>query len=285
MRELAGKVAVITGAASGIGLALSRRLGADGMRLMLADVDEPALSAAARSLEADGAQTAALVTDVSDPDSVGRLARATLDRFGAVHVVCNNAGVTRGGRVWEIPLPTWNWIVSVNLFGVVHGIQAFLPHLIAQGEGHIVNTASVSGLVASPNTGPYCATKHAVVALSESVCQELAAIGSAVGVSVLCPGMVRTKLHESYDHWLDRFGPRPVVQDSPSIAEWRRKSAAMIESGTDPAVIATAVRDAIVGNRFWILTHPEYSDALLARYHGVRDGRTPVAGALGSPAS
>lgn len=245
------------------------------MRLMLADVDEPALSAAVRSLEAAGIEAAAMVTDVSDPDSVGKLARGTLDRFGAVQVVCNNAGVTRGGRVWEIPLPTWNWIVSVNLFGVVHGIQAFVPHLIAQGEGHVVNTASVGGLVASPITGPYCATKHAIVAISESLYAELAAIGSPVGVSVLCPGMVRTELHRSYDHWLDRFGPRPVVQDSPDIAAWRRDSAAQVESGADPAVIATAVRDAIIGNRFWVLTHPEYSDSLLARYHGMLDGRTP----------
>lgn len=275
MRELAGKVAVVTGAASGIGLALSRRLGTDGMRVMLADMDEPALTAAVRSLAADGIEAAGTVTDVSDPDAVDALARATLDRFGAVHVVCNNAGVSRGGRSWEVPLPTWNWIVGVNLFGIVHGIRSFVPHLVAQGEGHVVNTASVAGLVAASLGGPYSATKHAAVAISESLYHELADAGSPVGVSVLCPGPVRTRIHESLRNWSDRYGARPEVADAPDVAEWRRASAAMIESGQDPAVIATAVRDAIVGGRFWILTHPEYADAALARYNGLVDGRSP----------
>jgi|SRR5450755_271145 NAD(P)-dependent dehydrogenase (short-subunit alcohol dehydrogenase family) len=275
MRKLAGKVAVVTGAASGIGLALSRRLGADGMRVMMADLDEAALTAAARSLAAEGIEAAATVTDVSDPDAVDALARATLGRFGAVHVVCNNAGVTRGGRSWEVPLPTWNWVMGVNLFGIVHGIRSFVPHLIAQGEGHVVNTASVSGLVAAPLGGPYSASKHAAVAISESLHHELAAAGSPVGVSVLCPGPVRTRIHESYRNWPAKYGPRPEVPDPPDIAEWRRASTAMIESGQDPAIIATAVRDAIVRGRFWILTHPEYADALLARYNGLVDGRSP----------
>jgi NAD(P)-dependent dehydrogenase (short-subunit alcohol dehydrogenase family) len=259
MRELAGKVAVITGAASGIGLAVSRRLGARGMRVMMADVVEAAVA----------------VTDVSDPDAVDALARATLSRFGAVHVVCNNAGVTRGGPSWEIPLATWHWTMGVNLFGIVHGIRSFVPHLIAQGEGHVVNTASVAGLIAPPWGGPYSATKHAAVAVSEALYHELEAIGSPVGVSVLCPGPVRTEIHKSYRHWSGRFGPRPEVEDSPGIAAWRRDTAAMVESGLDPAVIATAVEQAIVSNRFWILTHPEYADALLARYNGVVKGGGP----------
>jgi NAD(P)-dependent dehydrogenase (short-subunit alcohol dehydrogenase family) len=275
MRDLAGKVAVITGAASGIGLALSRRLGADGMRVMMADVDEPALAAAARSLAAEGIEAATAVTDVGDADSVDALARATLGRFGAVHVVCNNAGVTRGGPSWQIPLPTWNWIVGVNLFGIVHGIRSFVPHLIAQGEGHIVNTASMGGLLAAPWTSPYNATKHAAVAISESLYHELAAIGSPVGVSVLCPGFVRTRIHEAYRHWPDRYGPRPAVPDPPGMAEWRQAASARVESGVDPAIIATAVRDAIAGGRFWILTHPEFSDAVLGRCGGAVEGRNP----------
>jgi NAD(P)-dependent dehydrogenase (short-subunit alcohol dehydrogenase family) len=277
MRELAGKVAVITGAASGIGLALSRRLGADGMRVMLADVDEPALTSAVRSMASDGIEAAATVTDVSDADSVDALARATLDRFGGVYVVCNNAGVTRGGPSWEVPLPTWNWVMGVNLFGVVHGIRSFVPHLIAQGEGHIVNTASAAGLVAARCGGPYSASKHAVVAVSESLYHDLADIGSPVGVSVLCPGPVRTKIHESFRHWRDSFGPRPPTEDSSAVAEWRRESAVMVESGVDPALIATAVQDAIVGNRFWILTHPEFANSLLSRYYGLIKGDTPRA--------
>lgn len=275
MRELAGKVAVVTGAAGGIGLALSRRLGLDGMRVMMADLDEPTLRAAAQSLEADGIEAAATVTDVSDQSSVDALAQATLSRFGAVHVVCNNAGVTRGGPSWEIPLATWNWIIGVNLYGIVHGIRSFLPLLIEQGEGHVVNTASMAGLVAMPWGGPYSASKHAVVGVSESLYHELAAEGSPVGVSVLCPGAVRTSIHHSYRHWPAKYGPRPAEQDSPRITQWRKASAEMVESGIDPAVIATAVRDAIVGNRFWIFTHREYTHTVLNRYSGVVEGRSP----------
>jgi NAD(P)-dependent dehydrogenase (short-subunit alcohol dehydrogenase family) len=275
MRELAGKVAVITGAAGGIGLALSRRLGADGMRVMMADSDEAALTAAAAGLAAEGVEAATAVTDVSDPDSVDALALATLGRFGAVHLVCNNAGVSRGGPSWEIPLATWQWTVGVNLFGIVHGIRSFVPHLIAQREGHVVNTASVAGLIAPPWGGPYNATKHAAVAISESLYHELAAAGSPVGVSVLCPGPVRTRIHDSYRNWPARYGARPDAADPPAIAEWRQATAAMVETGLDPEVIATAVRDAVVGDRFWILTHPEYGDAFLRRYRGMVKGRNP----------
>ena len=275
MRDLAGKVAVVTGAASGIGLALSRRLGADGMKVMMADVDEPRLTTAAQNLAAEGLQAASVVTDVSDAESVDALARATLDRFGAVHVVCNNAGVSHGGPVWQIPLPTWNWTVGVNLFGVVHGIRSFVPQLIAQQEGHIVNTASMAGLLTPPWMSAYSATKHAVVAISEILYRELAALGAPVGVSVLCPGTVRTHIHEAFSRWPARYGPRPIVEDDPEIAHWRQSLGQKIESGLDPAVVATAVRDAIIGNRFWVLTHPEMAGAVVDRYNGVAIGRNP----------
>ena len=275
MRDLAGKVAVITGAASGIGLALSRRLGSDGMRVMMADVEEPALAAAAEGLAADGIETATAVTDVSDAAALDELASRTLKRFGTVHVVCNNAGVSRGGPAWQVPLPIWNWTVGVNLFGIVHGVRSFLPHLLAQGEGHVVNTASVGGLVAGPWMSPYHATKHAVVAMSESLYHELAAIGSPVGVSVLCPGTVRTRIHEAYRNWPARYGPRPAVQDPPGLAEWRKSVRAGVESGVDPAIVATAVRDAILDRRFWVLTHPEFSGAVLDRSSRAVEGRNP----------
>jgi NAD(P)-dependent dehydrogenase (short-subunit alcohol dehydrogenase family) len=275
MRNLAGKVAVITGAASGIGLALSRRLGSDGMRVMMADIEEPALATTAASLASEGIEVATTVTDVSDPAAVDDLARRTLERFGAVHVVCNNAGVSRGGPAWQVPLPIWNWTVGVNLFGLVHGIRSFLPHLIAQGEGHVVNTASVGGLVSGPWMSPYHATKHAAIAMSESLYHELAAIGSPVGVSVLCPGTVRTRIYEAYRNWPARYGPWPGAQDPPGLAEWRQSVQAGVESGADPAVIATAVRDAIVGNRFWVLTHPEFSGAILDKYSRAIEGRNP----------
>ncbi|HEY2549262.1 MAG TPA: SDR family NAD(P)-dependent oxidoreductase [Streptosporangiaceae bacterium] len=280
MRDLAGKVAVITGAASGIGLALSRRLGADGMRVMMADIEEPALAAAAQSLTAEGIETATAVTDVSDAGSVDALARATLERFGAVHVVCNNAGVAGGGASWQIPLATWDWIVGVNLFGVVHGMRSFLPHLIEQGEGHMVNTASVAGLIAAGWLGPYNATKHAVVAVSETLYHELAASGSQVGVSVLCPGFVRTRIAESDRNWLTRLGAQPAAAEQPGSEEVRQAVATAIESGLDPAVVATAVRDAIVSGQFWILTNPELSSAVLDRYTGAVEGRNPGSAVL-----
>jgi NAD(P)-dependent dehydrogenase (short-subunit alcohol dehydrogenase family) len=275
MQNLAGKVAVVTGAASGIGLAISRRLGADGMRVMMADVEEQALAAAAKALAREGIEAATTVTDVSDADSVDALARATLGRFGAAHVVCNNAGVSRGGPTWDIPLPMWNWIMGVNVFGIVHGIRSFVPHLIAQGEGHVVNTASAGGLLAGPWMSPYHATKHAVVAISESLHHELTVIGSPVRVSVLCPGSVRTKIHEAHRNWPAEYGPWPTVQDPPALAKWRRTARAAVEAGLDPTVIATAVRDAIVGDRFWIFTHPEYGGAIVDRSRGAVAGRNP----------
>ncbi len=275
MQDLAGKVAVVTGAASGIGLAMSRRLGQDGMRVMMADVEEQALAAAAKTLADEGIEAATAVTDVSDASSVDALARATLERFGAVHVVCNNAGVSRGGPAWDIPLPMWNWIVGVNVFGIVHGIRSFVPHLIAQGEGHVVNTASVGGLLAGPWMSPYHATKYAAVAISESLHHELAAIGSPVRVSVLCPGSVRTQIHQAYRNWPARYGPWPAVQDPPGLAAWRRAASAGVEAGLDPAIVATAVRDAIVGDRFWIFTHPGYGPAIISKYTEAVGGRNP----------
>jgi NAD(P)-dependent dehydrogenase (short-subunit alcohol dehydrogenase family) len=275
MQDLTGKTAVVTGAASGIGLALSRRLATDGMRVMMADVEGPALTAAAQTLAAEGAEVASTVTDVSDAGSVEALAHATLARFGGVHVLCNNAGVSRGGPTWQIPLPLWDWIVGVNVYGIVHGIRAFLPHFIEQGEGHVVNTASVGGLLAGPWMSPYHATKHAAVAISESLYHELAAIGSPVGVSVLCPGTVRTRIHEAYRTWPARYGPWPAENDSPGMARWRQAAGATIESGRPPEAIAGAVRDAIVTGRFWILTHPEFGPEVLGKYRGAVEGRNP----------
>jgi NAD(P)-dependent dehydrogenase (short-subunit alcohol dehydrogenase family) len=277
MQDLAGRVAVVTGAASGIGLALCRRLGADGMRVMMADVEAPALEQAAAALAAEGIETASAVTDVSDPDAVDALALATLDRFGAVHVVCNNAGVASGGPSWDVPLAAWHWVMGVNLFGIVHGIRSFLPHLLAQGEGHVVNTASVAGLLAGPWTAPYTVSKHAAVALSETLHHELAATGSAVGVSVLCPSWVKTRIGESGRNWLGRYGPAPHAdgEPRPGLEQIRQATATAIESGSDPADIAAAVRDAIVAGRFWVLTHPEFGERVVRRYTRAAEGANP----------
>jgi len=274
MRELAGKVAVVTGAASGIGLALSRRLGADGMRVMMADVEGPALADAAGVLADEGIEVASAVTDVSDAGAVDALARTTLERFGAAHVLCNNAGVSGGGPAWQVPLPVWRWVVGVNLFGIVHGIRSFVPHLIEQGEGHVVNTASVAGLLAGPGTSPYSATKHAAVAMSEALYHDLAAIGSPVGVSVLCPGFVSTRLYESDRNW--PYGEQGSPATRPGAAAGRQALRQALESGLAPAMIAETVRDAIVGDQFWILTHPELNDPILGRYRAAVEGRQPA---------
>src|SRR5690242_3542400 len=162
MKDLAGKVAVVTGAASGIGLGLATRFVAEGAKVVLADVEKPALDDAVSKLEADGGEVAGVVTDVTVPAQVDALADAAFARFGEVHMLCNNAGVGGGGLSWEAPLSTWEWVLGVNMWGVIHGLRAFVPRMLGQPEGHVVNTASVAGLVAAPFMGPYNASKHAV---------------------------------------------------------------------------------------------------------------------------
>jgi NAD(P)-dependent dehydrogenase (short-subunit alcohol dehydrogenase family) len=277
VRELGGKVAVVTGAASGIGLALARRFAREQMRLVLADVEEPALDTAVEELRRGGAEVLGAVTDVSDAGQVQALADATIERFGAVHVVCNNAGVGAGGLSWEAPLATWEWVLGVNLWGVVHGIRSFVPLLVEQGEGHVVNTASVAGLVAPPFMGPYSASKHAVVAISETLLHELRFLGSDVGVSVVCPGWVRTRIAES-----ERNRPAPLaVTDGESDAAMRAVLASAIEGGMAPEQVAEHVHGAVRDGRFWVLTHDEadvWVRAVAARLDSVaqRSNPTPV---------
>ncbi|HZV49710.1 MAG TPA: SDR family NAD(P)-dependent oxidoreductase [Candidatus Dormibacteraeota bacterium] len=275
MRDLRGKVAVVTGAASGIGLALARRLGREPMRVVLADVETEALRRAHRLLADEGIEVESRVTDVSDAADLERLAAYALDRFGAVHVVCNNAGVGGGGLTWEVPLNVWRWVVDVNLFGVVHGIRAFVPHLLRQGEGHVVNTASVAGLLAGPGLSPYTAAKHAVVGLSESLYHELQLVGSAVRVSVLCPGFVRTRIAEAQRNWLARYGP-PPLEPRPEEEATRRRLEEAIASGLEPEAVAEAVRSAILEERFWVLTHPEFGEAVIERARRAATGRDPA---------
>ena len=199
MRELKGKVAVVTGAASGIGRAMAERFAREGMKLVLADVEEAALAGAHAALIGAGAEAIAVRTDVSKWEQVEALAARAFEAYGAAHVLCNNAGVAAGGVCWEVPHADWEWVLGVNQWGVIHGIRAFVPRMLAQGQGHVVNTASVAGLVTAPGMGTYCATKHAVVAISECLHLDLAVTGnsSKVQVSGLCPAWVKTNIADS----------------------------------------------------------------------------------------
>ena len=251
MKELNGRVAVVTGGASGIGFGLASAFAAEGMKVVIGDIEVPALDDAVAKLEASGADAIGVRTDVSDDASVAALAQAAVDRFGAIHIACNNAGVGGGGLSWEAPLSTWEWVLGVNLWGVIHGIRAFVPILMQQDEAHIVNTASIAGLAAGPFMGPYNASKHAVVALSETLYHEMAMSAPQVKVSVLCPGWVKTRIADSARNRPD--GDR----DDPAGNNARLLLQSVLERGMPPEQLAAIVLDAIRGERFWILPHDD----------------------------
>lgn len=267
-----GKVAVVTGAASGIGFALADRFASSGMDVVLADVDENGLTSAGERIRAHGVDAAAVLTDVADEGSLGELADTAYDRFGEVHVLCNNAGVGSFADPWFGPISAWHWILGVNLWGVVHGIRAFLPRMLAQAEGHIVNTASMAGL--QPGASPiYDASKHAVVALSEDLYRMLRQMQAPIGVSVLCPGWVRTNILDAERNWPASLGTRPdhaVVADVvlPHVQR-------AVDEGTNPAVVADLVANAVMADRFWVLPHPEFVDLAVRRWHSIAEGLNP----------
>jgi NAD(P)-dependent dehydrogenase (short-subunit alcohol dehydrogenase family) len=272
MQDLAGKVAVVTGGASGIGFALAERFAADGMKVVVADIEAAALTEAAEKLRAGGADVLDVVTDVSDEGQVLDLATTTYSHFGTAHLICNNAGVTgAAGPTWEIAQAGWDWTFAVNFWGVVHGIRAFVPRLVEQGEGHVVNTASVAGLKALPFTSPYTATKHAVVGVSEALALELAMSGSPVKVSVLCPGFIRTRLLESVRNWPAELGEAPDVEQS-VVGDLLRE---LVEGGTDPADLATRVVAAVRNDEFFILSDPEHAWVAETRGAETRSGEQP----------
>ncbi|MEM8906016.1 MAG: SDR family NAD(P)-dependent oxidoreductase [Actinomycetota bacterium] len=261
MEELQDRVAVVTGAASGIGRALALAFAAEGCRVVLADVEEDPLAEAEAAVAAHGVEALAVPTDVTDEASVGALADATLERFGVVHVLCNNAGVGGGGTIRNCQLVDWRWVIDVSLWGVIHGLHHFLPHLIRSGDGHVVSTASVAGLMANPGIGPYNAAKSGVVAIMETLHHEMAADDDAnVGVSVLCPGEVATNIasaQRNRPEHLRRSGSRRPPSDkarqrNAAIAE------ALAEHGKDPSEVADLVVAAVRDRRFWVLTHPDY---------------------------
>lgn len=272
MPDLKDRVAVVTGAAGGIGLALAERFAAEGMRVVLADIDEGALEAAAKQLRSNGAQAIAVRTDVSHPEQVEALAREAVDAFGGVHLVCNNAGVSMAGPVWQMAERDWDWVLGVNLRGVITGVRVFTPILLQQGWGHVVNTASMAGLV-SGALGAYSVTKHAVVALSEALQLGLAMQGANVGVSVLCPGWVQTRIADSERNRPPEYGPNPELTEFEQAMKMVIDG--LVSGGKTPAEVAGMVVDAIQEGRFYIVTHPEMLPAVESRAASIKAGTPP----------
>ena len=270
--ELQGKTAVITGGASGIGYATAQKMAAGGARLVLGDIEAGPLATAVDTLRAGGAEVIGVECDVAVLDDVERLRDAALAEFGAAHVVFNNAGVGVGPTLGA-PIEMWRWVVGVNLDGVYHGIHAFLPLLLEQDEGHIVNTASLAGIGGVPGMGPYCATKFAVVGLSESLFYDLALRGSAVGVSVLCPGFVRTRIAES-----GRNMPKELreLRGATEESSMEDAAAAVVAAGIDPTIVADHVVAAITGNEFWILPHKHVAVRTTEQRLGWMQGGPPA---------
>jgi NAD(P)-dependent dehydrogenase (short-subunit alcohol dehydrogenase family) len=259
VQDLNGKVAFITGGASGIGLAMAEAFGREGMSVMLADIEAGALDAAVTGLREKQVRAEGVICDVTSRDAVRAAALETIAKFGKVHVVCNNAGVGSGGPMGTVPARDWDWVVDVNLMGVVYGMETFAPLIESHGEGgHFVNTASMAGMVSPPGMEPYCATKFAVVAMSEGWAGQLA--GKNIGVSILCPGFVKTRIHESRRNRTEAYG-----------ADQRAAPAAdapfsPVLSGIPVEPVANRVVEGVKDGDLYIFTHPEMKAATQARF-------------------
>lgn len=276
MKDLKDKVAVITGSASGLGLAMAKRFAAEGMKLVLADVEEEPLRRVETDLRKAGVPVVGLKTDVSRAHDIERLAEKTLATFGAVHLLCNNAGVAPNGAVWESTAADWEWVLGVNTWGVIHGIRVFLPIMLREdSECHVVNTASVAGLLSVPNMGAYCVSKHAVVTLSECLYHDLAQRESKIGVSVLCPAYVPTGIIESERNRPAqlRNAQRPRTPEEQEREEQMRK--AVLSGRISAEDVAQRVLDAVKENRFYILTHPKIKSAIQTRMEDILLERAP----------
>jgi len=269
MREFTGKTAFVTGGASGIGLAMAKAFAEAGMNVMLADVEQGALDQSLKDLSQYGNHVRGIACDVADPDQVERAAQATFSAFGKVHVLCNNAGVAAGGGIDQISVDNWRWVVDVNLMGVVYGVRSFLPHIRSHGEGgHIVNTASMAGMINGMGFSPYAATKFAVVAMSEGLRMQLQPLG--IGVSVLCPYFVRTRIGESGRNRPERYGPvQPLDPTSPAAA-MVAEIARQIATGLDPADVAARVLNAIRDDELYIFSHPNMREFVDGRFAAIK---------------
>ncbi|HEX7776018.1 MAG TPA: SDR family NAD(P)-dependent oxidoreductase [Parvibaculum sp.] len=266
MQEFQGKTAFITGGASGIGFAMAKAFGAAGMNVMLADIEREPLEKAVEDLRQRQVRVEGVHCDVAERGSIEDAAKATIEAFGKVHVVCNNAGVGGGGPVGTLKPGDWDWTIAVNLMGVIYGTEAFLPLIRSHGEGgHFVNTASMAGMISPPGMEPYCATKFAVVAMSEGWAGQLAP--ENIGVSVLCPGFVRTRIFESSRTRQDKFGrAEEDVSAEPSAAQ------KLVQAGIDPDVVGACVFEAVRDNDLYIFTHPDMRPAVEQRFQRIMDG-------------
>lgn len=259
-----GHVAVITGAANGIGLALAELLVARGLHVVLGDLDGTALDAAAARLHQPDRPVTTVVTDVTDPDAVAALADTALRTHGVIHLACNNAGITGvGGPMWTLDDTAWHRAIDVNLWGVINGIRAFVPHLVAQDHGHVLNTASLAGLTTTPYTAPYNASKHAVVTITETLAAELSMRGSKVTTSVACPGFVNTAI---WDAERERMAGLDGPAVDPSYAAFSAAITQMAASGgQNPADTATRIVDGVEAGRLHLFTHPEMAPLIHER--------------------
>lgn len=282
LTEFEGKVAVVTGAASGIGKAMCERFAGEGMKVVLADVENDALREAGRDIERHGVEVLTVRTDVAQPDQVSALAEATLDRFSKVHVVCNNAGVFAGGRIWDAIGTDWEWVLGVNVMGVLHGIRAFVPTMLEQNEpAHVVNTCSMAGLINMPLSGVYNVSKHAALSLTETLYHELQTVDTPVGVSALCPELIRTGIGRS-----ERNRPAHLKRgDDEGTPEQEMVEAAIkasIDTGLDPKAMADRVFEGIRNDTFYLLAEEggSWDRACQIRLDDIRERRNPTTGAL-----
>jgi len=264
MKDFAGRTAFITGGAGGIGLAMARAFGQRGMKVAIADVEAETCARAVEALRRENIEAIGTACDVSDREALAEAAERTFTEFGKVHVLCNNAGVSRAGAIETIAASDWDWVIGVNLKGLIHGLQLFLAHMKAHGEaGHIVNTASINGVAGAPLAGPYSATKFAVVGLSEVLAAELAE--TPIGVSVLCPSWVKTRMLDNGRNRPTRFGGPIKLGTDDANAERNARYAKALESGLDPAHLAQLVIGAVESRRLFVFTHAE-TRAAVERY-------------------